>query len=951
MRPHCRSILLITLLAPALLAQAPDLASPLSSDSAVLSGRLPNGLRYLIRRNAKPEKRAELRLVVNAGSILEDDAQRGLAHFVEHMAFNGTRRFPKSSIVDFLERVGMRFGADLNAYTSFDETVYMLQVPTDTASLVGTALDIIEDWAHNVTFDPAELKKERGVVVEEWRTGRGAQERVQNRQFPVLLRGSPYVLRVPIGTRENLETFPESLALRFYRDWYRPELMTVVAVGDFDPTVIEAQIRARFVALVNPPSPRPRIVYAVPDHDETLVSIETDKEFPYALVALVWKRAHDSTRTVGDFRRQLVAAFYDGMMNARLAELAQKPDAPFAAAFTGRGAIVRTKDLYQLAGLVKEGGFERAAEALLAEAERVSRFGFTQTELDRQRVEMLRALEQQYAERDKTNSNQFAAEYVGSALSGDPILGVGSEQSLTMALAPAVTLSEVNALARSSFSTTNRVVLVTAPERADLRMPDARAMLGVFDRSTGATLTAYVDSTSDAPLVSPLPAGGRIVHERSHPETGIIEWTLSNGARALLKPTDFKADEVLFYGRKPGGTSLVADADQLNADLAGTIAAVSGVGSFSAVTLAKKMAGKVVDVMASPGHYADVVNGSASSRDLETMFQLAWLRLTAPRVDTSAFAALRNQLRAILTNQQNSPERVFGDTVQVTMSQRHRRVRLMGPATFDSVDVRRSMALYRERMANGGGFTFYLVGSFSPDSVRPLVERYLAALPATGRREVPRDEGIRPPSGVVERTVYKGVEPKAETRLVFTGPCAYSYQARHAIASLRELLNIRLREVLREQKGGTYGAGVQGSCSSTPYGHYEITVYFGSAPERTGELAAAVMTVIEEVKAGTVSDSNVAKIREIQLRAHETALKQNGAWLRNMADADEDGRDQREWLRYPELAQQLSGARLRDAARTYLRKERYARFTLLPEPGAKPDVKPQPDYLTKMRPS
>jgi zinc protease len=940
MRPRRLLALVLAVFAPALGAQAPDLASPLPADSSVVHGRLPNGLRYLIRRNVKPEKRAELRLVVNAGSILEDDAQRGLAHFVEHMAFNGTKRFPKSSIVDYLERVGMRFGADLNAYTSFDETVYMLQVPTDTAALVSSALDILEDWAHDVSFDGAELQKERGVVVEEWRTGRGAQERVQNRQFPVLLRGSPYVLRIPIGTKENLETFPDSLAVKFYRDWYRPELMTVVAVGDFDAKEMEAQIRSRFVKLVNPPSPRPRTLAAVPDHDETLVSIETDKEYPYSLVALLWKKAHDSTRTRGDFRRQLVASFYDGMMNARLSELAQKPDAPFAAAFTGRGSIVRTKDLYQLAGLVKEGGFEKAADALLAEAARVSRFGFTQTELDRQRIEMLRALEQQYAERDKTNSSQFAGEYVGNALSGDPILGIGDEQSLSRAFAPTITLSEVNALAKSSFTTRNRVVLVTAPEKASLKLPDERAMLGVFDRSNGATLTAYVDSTSDAPLVAAVPAGGRIVKERTLPESGIIEWTLSNGARLLLKPTDFKADEVLFYGRKPGGTSVVTDADQLDADLAGTIAMVSGVGDFSAVTLNKKLAGKVADAMASPGRYAETVNGSASSRDLETMFQLAWLRFTAPRADTSAFAAFKNQMRAILTNQQNSPERVFGDTVQVTMSQHHPRVRLMSPATFDSADVTRAMRLYRERMANGGGFTFFLVGSFSPDSVRPLVERYIGSLPATGGRESARDEGIRPPAGVVRKTVYKGIEPKAATRLVFTGPCAYSYQARHAIASLRELLNIRLREVLREEKGGTYGAGVQGSCSSTPYSHYEVAVFFGSAPERTDELTAAVLGVIEEIKAGTVSDSNVVKIREVQLRAHETALKQNGAWLRNMADADEDGRDQRDWLRYPELARQLSGLQLRDAARAFLRTEQYARFTLLPEAGVKPDVKP-----------
>ncbi len=927
-------------LAPALPAQAPNLVMPLPSDTAVLRDQLPNGLHYLVRRNGKPEKRAELRLVVNAGSILEDDGQRGLAHFVEHMAFNGTRRFPKSAIVNYMERVGMRFGADLNAYTSFDETVYMLQVPTDTAKLVATALDILEDWAHDVSFDGTEVRKERGVVIEEWRTGRGAQERVQNRQFPVLLRGSPYVLRIPIGTKENLETFADSLAVNFYRDWYRPDLMTVIAIGDFDAKDIETQIRSRFSGLANPASPRPRTYAAVPDHDETLVTIETDKESPISLVGLLWKKPHDSTHTIGDFRRQLVQQFYDGMMNARLGELAQKPDAPFAGAFTGRSSLVRTKDLYQLAALVKENGFEKAAQSLLAEAERVSRFGFTQTELDRARVNLLRTLEQQYAERDKTNSSQFASEYVNSALTGEPIVSIGDEQSLARALTPAITLDEVNAVARSSFGLRNRVVLIAAPEKPELVIPDARAMLGVFDASNGAALTAYVDSTSDAPLVATIPASGRIAKERTLPETGIVEWTLSNGARMLLKPTDFKADELLFYAHSPGGTSLLSTADALHAGMAGLVASVSGVGSFNAITLNKKLSGKKASVQAAPSEYSEMVNGSASSKDVETLFQLAWLRFTAPRADTSAFAAMKNQFRAILVNQKNSPEGVFGDTVVATMSQHNPRVRLMNAAMLDSVDAGRAIALYKDRYANAGDFAFFLVGSFSLDSVRPLVEKYIASLPATGAREKARDNGIRPPAGLIEKTVRKGVEPKAQTRLVFTGTCAYSYHTRYTLGSLRELLNIRLREVLREDKGGTYGAGVSGNCTSTPYPHYEITVFFGSAPERTAELTAAVFSVVDEIKAGAVSDSNVTKIREIQLRSQETSLKQNGAWIRNMADADEDGRDQRDWLRYPDLVNRLTKEQLRDAARTFLRQDQYARFTLLPEENAKPDVKP-----------
>ncbi len=911
-------------------AQSPDLSARLPVDTAVLRGQLPNGVHYLIRRNAQPLKRAELRLVVNAGSILEDDAQRGVAHFVEHMAFNGTKRFPKADIVNFLERSGGRFGADLNAYTSFDETVYQLQIPTDTARLVNTALDILEDWAHDITFDPAELKKERGVVIEEWRTGLSAETRVQNKQFPVMLHGSRYATRLPIGTKENLETFPAALAQKFYRDWYRPELMTVVAVGDFDVKEMEASIRERFSRIPASVKPKPRTYANVPNHAETLVSIETDKEYPNASVALLWLKDRDSTRTVADMRRQFIASLYDGMVNARFSELSQRPDAPFAYAGSGRGSFVRTKDVYQLYAGVKESGFESAAEALLAEAERIARFGFTQTELDRLRTNYLRSLEQAYAERAKTNSSVFAGRYANAALTGAPIIGIANQQALAKQLLPTITLGDVNALARSSFTPNNRVVLVAAPEKPDVKVPSSKAMRAVFDKAKGSSLTAFVDSTSDSPLVPVPPTPGRVISERTIDGTGILEWKLSNGARVLLKPTDFKEDEVLFSAYSPGGASLVPDRDVINADLSSVVVGVSGVGAFNQITLSKKLTGKRAGVRASIDESTQAVQGSASSKDLETMFQLVWLRMTQPRVDSSAFLAFKNQMRSVLANQRNTPEAVFDDTITVTMAQHHPRVKIMAPELLDSVDLRRSLEIYRDRFADGSAFTFLLVGSFTPDSVRPLVERYLASLPALHRTEKARDVGIRPPTGVVEKTVRMGVEAKAQTQLVFTGECTYSYANRVVLGALRDLLNIRLRETLREDKGGTYGVSVGGSCHNIPTERYEMTLSFGSAPERVDELVKEVFAVIDSVKAGIVSDSNLTKVKEIPLRSHETALRQNGAWISSMVDADEDGRDQRDFLRLPELVNGVTREQLRDAARFYLRRDNYARFTLLP---------------------
>ena len=924
-----------TTFAPQVLAQAD---APLPFDSTVLRGRLPNGLRYLVRRNQLPENRAELRLVVDAGSILENEDQLGVAHFVEHMAFNGTRRFPKADLVNFLERVGVRFGPDLNAYTSFDETVYMLQIPTDTAAIVSKALDILEDWAHGLELDSAEIRKERGVVVEEWRSGRGAQMRMLYKQFPVILKDSRYAARLPIGTRENLETFPDSVARAFYRDWYRPDLMTVIAVGDFDPKKMEADIKQRFSRLQAAPRPRVREYAQVPAHEETYVSIESDREYPNASVVLAWFSPPRRVRATSEFRRALVNNFYDRMVSARLSEISQRPDAPFAYGGAGRGSFTRTRDLHQLYAAVKGSDFVKAADALLAESERVRRFGFTATELDRARTNYLRGLEQRYAERDKTNSSAFAGQYVSSALNQTPILNIADEQALALRLAPTITLEELNTLARASFPKSDRVVIVAAPDKPEIKLPSKEEMLAVFDRPANATLTAYVDSTSDAPLVASLPTPGKVVSEQTLPETGILEWRLSNGARVLLKPSDFKRDEVLFAAQSKGGISLLPDTAVTQGELASMALSAGGLGTFNSTALTKRLTGKRANVSAYIGDTEQGLQGSASAKDVETLFQLAWLNMTQPRADSNAFEALKNQARSVLANQRNDPGTIFRDTVTMVMSQHHPRVRLFVPELFDSVTVSRALEIHRDRFADASAFTFFLVGSFNPDSVRPLVERYLASLPAANRNEKAKDVGIRPPDGVVNKVVRAGIEPKAQNLIVFSGPCEYGIENRAVMNALRQLLDIRLREVLREDKGGTYGAGVGANCSHIPYPNYRVNVSFGSAPERTEELTKEVFAVIESIKNGEVSDSNMTKIRELTIRAHETQLKQNNSWLAAMMDADEDGRDQRDFLRTADRTLKVTKEQIRDAARLYLRNDRYAKFTLLPATEEKKPV-------------
>ncbi len=908
-----------------------DTSRALPVDPAVRTGVLSNGMRYFIRKNARPKARAELRLVVNAGSVLEDDDQRGLAHFVEHMAFNGTRRFAKSEIVDFIERSGMRFGADLNAYTSFDETVYQLQIPTDSAHLVRTAFQILQDWASGITFDSAEVEKERGVVIEEWRLGRGADGRVRDKQFPVLFRGSRYAERLPIGEKPILEHFPRAALLRFYREWYRPELMTVIAVGDFDPARVEALVRSTLGQVPRRTAGRPRTLFPVPDHDSTYIALTTDPELTSSEVSVYYKQPARTIRTVGAYRRSLVEQLYGDMLNYRLDEIRQKPDAPFVGAYSGQGSFVRTKEVYLLGAMVKPGGITRGLDAVLREAKRVALHGFTAAELARAKATVLRAWEQAYAEREKSESGQYAERYAWHVLQGGPIPGVATEYRLVEGLLPGIRLEETNALARAWITDRSRVILATAPAADSATAPAVAQLRETMASAWGADVAAYADTVSDAPLVAAPPAPGRIVSAARDSVLGTTTWTLSNGVRVILKPTDFKADEVQFTAYGPGGTSNAPDSLALAADFSAEAVNVGGAGPYDAITLRKKLAGKVAGVIPWVAPTQEGVDGSASPRDLATMFQLVWLYATQPRRDSSAFLAAKQGMRAMLANRDLSPDTPFYDTLSVVMAQHHPRVRPLTAARVDSVRLDDAMRFYQERFADMDDFTFVIVGSFAVDSIRPLVEQWLATLPATPRQDRWRDLGIRPPTGQVERTVRKGIEPKARTLLAFTGPFEFTPANRVAMNALAEVLTITLRERLREALGGTYGVNVSGSPSRIPVPSYSFYVSFSSAPDQVEPLVQAARAEIDALRARGARLADVQKVQETMLRERETGLRENSWWLRRLAAYDQYGEELRGVLAGDRYARALTPEMIREAARKWLSGENVVRLTLLPE--------------------
>lgn len=901
-------------------------------ESAVRYGRLDNGLTYYVRQNTRPEQRAVLRLVVNAGSVLEDEDQLGLAHFLEHMAFNGTESFEKQAIIDYLERIGMQFGADINAYTGFDETVYMLEVPTDSADMLDTGLRILEEWAHAITLDSLEVEKERGVVLEEWRLGQGAGARIRDQQFPVLFQGSLYAERLPIGDPEVLESFELESLQRFYRDWYRPDLMAVIAVGDFDPDQMVQSIHDGFSRIPAPQSPRPRPDVEVPSYDETLISSVSDPELTVANVSVVWKLPLGSQGTHADYRRGLVERTYNSMLNFRFFEITQgSEDPPFLFAGSGKGSFVRGSDAYQLRAAVSESEIESGFERLLLEAERVDRFGFTHGELDRQKADMLRGYERAWQERDNTESSAYAAEYGRAFLENESIPGIEYEYALARRYLPGIELEEVNGLGRAWISDTNRVVLSAVPAKPGVPVPTDEQLLAVFAAASSASIEPWAESDSDLPLLAALPSPGTIIAESRNEAVDVTEWQLSNGVRMLLKPTDFKADQLLFSAWSPGGTSLAADDRYLSATWASSIVGASGAGEFSAVDIQKQLAGKAVSVSPFIGELSEGFSGSASPRDLETMLQLVMLYAVSPRRDETAFRSLMTRVGTVIENRGTSPEAVWSDTLGVTLAQGH--VRRLPPSReqLEQVDLDQALAFYRDRFADFSDFTFYLVGAFDLEEVRPLVERYLGSLPSTDREESWVDVGVRPPSGVELRTVHKGQEPKAQTAIVFTGPFEYDRPNRLLLGATTDVLDIMLREVLREEMGGTYGAGVSATPTRIPVERYGVRISYGVEPERLDELTAATFAVIDSLSTHGASADNLAKVQETRRRARETDLEENGFWLAAISAYDRDGEPLKDILELDPLLDGLTTEGIGEAARRWLDPERYVQVSLLPE--------------------
>jgi zinc protease len=924
-----------------------DLDAPYPVDPGVRIGKLPNGLTFYIEPNQRPQRRAELRMVVKAGSVLEDDDQLGIAHFVEHMAFNGSLHFPEQEAISRLEAFGARFGAHVNASTSFDETIYKLQVPTDNPRAVETALTVFADQASALTFDAAECDRERGVVLEEWRLDQGLPQRIQDATLPLLFHESRYLERLPIGTGDSLMTFDCAEAREFWQTWYRPDLMAVMVAGDIDVDEVERLVRKLFEPLQNPVSPRPREWYRVPDHDETLVSVFADPEITASSVSVMDKVDVVEQNRHGAYIDYFIQQFAWIALNERLAVIAQDPRAPIVGAGAGEGALGHERGLHTVVAQAREGRELEALRLLLTELERAHRYGFTDAEIERARDAIRLNMEQYVAQKNTTDNLTLVDEHIRVFLEGEPMPGVDYEAALTAKFLGRITTEQINGWVTSSFFTgQSRVLEMELPQKLGLSVPTTDAMRALAAEVASSEIAAPVAEAALEPLMADLPKPGVVRDLGADPALGTVTWQLGNGIKVMVKQTDFVADQVVFRAISPGGTSLVSDADYASALLAPDILSRSGLGSHDAVNLARHLAGKDVGVEAFVGSEFEGLVGGAREADLETLLQLVHLHFVAPRFDDVAVDLEKTARLEDLRNRSSSPEAVFWDTWSEIVYQGNHRYTNWKPDELSAVSRAAAAAAWQDRFGDAGDFTFVFAGSASPEELRPLVARYLASLPTKGRVEQWKDDGVRPPAGQVERTLSSGGTPRAHVVLRFHGPFESTPERRNALDGVTEVLGSVLRGELREELGGTYGVGVTADVDDFPVPTYNLDVEFECDPDRVEELTAAMWQMIELVRIITPSKEGVAVMREQRTRDFETVSHDNVWWVRQITGAIQRGEDPRRVLDTPKLQAALDGGKLKAMAQEVLRRDNYVLLVQRPSGAGDAAAPPASDAAT-----
>ena len=868
---------------------------PLPVDKNVRIGQLDNGLTYYIRHNKLPENRAEFYIAQKVGSILEEPQQRGLAHFLEHMAFNGTKNFPGDDkglgVIPWCETVGIKFGTNLNAYTSIDETVYNISnAPIDRTGVLDSCLLILHDWSNYILLKDDEIDKERGVIREEWRSRNSGMLRVYTDLLPTIYQGDKYADCMPIGSIDVINNFPYKDIRDYYHKWYRPDLQGIVIVGDIDVDTVEAKLKAVFADVQKPVNPAERTYYPVADNKEPIVAIGTDKEVDDPSIEIYFKQdaTPDSEKNnVGYLASQYMTSMISSMLDARLSELVQSANPPFTRASSDYSDffVAKTKEAFALSASSKADGIETALKTLLQETERARRFGFTESEYARARANYLQSLESAYNEREKTKHGSYVREYVQNFLNGEPIPGIEAKYAMMNQLAPNIPLQAMNMVMQQLVPDSNQVVIIAGPAKEGLKYPTKEEVISLLKGMKDLDLQAYVDKVSDEPLMKEAPKGGKIISEKEGDIYGSTKLVLSNGVTVYVKKTDFKADEIRMKGTSLGGKSIFPDKDALNFAVIDNVIAVGGLGNFSQVDLTKVLAGKKVSVNAGLGATTENVFGTCSPKDFETMMQLTYLTFTAPRKDAEAFESFKNRMKAQLESAQANPLSSINDSLQKAMYNNHPRVVMMKPEMVDQIDYDRILEMYNDRFKDASDFTFYFVGNIDLETAKPLIAEYLGALPAINRKETFKDTKMSIRKGVYKNEYAKEQQtPTATIVFLYSGKAPYTLKNDILLSFATQVLDMVYTEEVREKEGGTYGVNCYGDLQKYPKEQLLLQIVFQTDPAKKDKLAGIVVDELKKLAAEGPSDVHLQKVKEYMLKKYADNQKENGYWMNNLND-------------------------------------------------------------------
>lgn len=861
---------------------------PLPIDPQIRYGKLDNGLTYYIRHNENPKERAEFYIAQNVGAILENDDQDGLAHFLEHMAFNGTKNFPGKGIIEYLETIGVKFGYNINAYTSLDETVYNLSdVPTVREGVIDTALLVLHDWSSFIALEGEEIESERGVILEEWRTGQGAERRMWKESNKIKYAGSQYAIRDVIGDTAVILNFDHKVLRDFYHKWYRPDLQAILVVGDVDVDLIEEKIKTMFADIPRKENFGERPVYPILDNEEPIISVVTDPEARYTRIELEYK--HDKlpaefTLSTQGYLIQLVNSLISTMIQNRFDEITQQADASFVSGYAYYGELVKSKDAFYLIIIPRDGQELLGLQDLLLEAEKIKRYGFTVSEFERAKADVLKIYEKAYNERDNQRNNDLVSEYVRHFLSDESIPGIEWEFQFLQGILPQLDVVMINQIAQSYIpeNDANMIVSIMAPEKPEVVIPANEQILSAIAAAKVAEIAPREEEDLNRPLIEKAPKAGKIKKTAQNKSLGTTEWTLSNGVKVVIKPTKFKQDEILMTAYSEGGLSKIDKVEDLpSATFATAVVENNGLADFSSIDLQKMLTGKIAGVRPYIDNYEEGFSGNSSVSDFETLMQLTYLYFTAPRKDDNAYQAMINMYRTALANRGTDPRVAFSDSINTMMVNHNPRLVLVNLETIEKINQDKAIGIYKERFAAPADFTFVFTGNIDPndEAVKKAIATYLGGLKSKKAGEKYTDRGIRCPTGKVNNYFTKEMQvKKASNFIVYSAEIPYSLQNRVTMGVVGDILDIRYLESIREKEGGSYGVGVRGSLSNTPINQATILMQFDTDPDKQARLMEIIHAEVAEIVKNGPRADDLHKVKENLLKTYSEDVEENAWW-------------------------------------------------------------------------